>query len=274
MKVRAKARRPLGLLVSVAAIAFFFVTASPANAQESAANNNEPDQYSASVHGECEGGFAVTIKNFTDHEVHASVTLNGVESTVEVEDHSYTTVFPLTLNEDTPNTILVMVGEKVLLEKTFSVNCLPDPAAELSASIGSDCENFVVTIKNDGDADGTATITVNGSSVNVDVAAGKTVSMTVVLNEDADNTIAVTAGETELAHKTFHVNCKQEIPTTTIAPPTTTTPAVQVLAETVQQPTTLAFTGRNTIVETLIGVLLLGFGLQLMRSSRRLEQNS
>ena len=47
-----------------------------------------------------------------------------------------------------------------------------------------------------------------------------------------------------------------------------------LLGETVQQPTTLAFTGRNTIFETMIGVLLLGFGLQLMRSSRRLEQNS
>lgn len=273
MKVRAKARRPLGLLVSVAAIAFLFVTAGPANAQESADNNNEHERYSASVHGECEGGFGVTIKNHTNHDIHATIIFNGVESTVEVEDHSHTTVFPLILHEDIPNTILVTVGEETLLQKTFSVSCLPDPEAELSASIGSNCEGFAVTIKNDGDADGTATITVNGSSVNVDVAAGKTVTMTVVVNEDADNTIAVTAGETELAHKTFHVNCRQEIPTTTIAPPTTTVP-VQVLNETVQQPTTLAFTGRNTIVETMIGVLLLGFGLQLMRSSRRLEQNS
>ena len=272
MNVRAKARRPLGLLVSVAAIAFFIVTASPAGANDN--GDNTPAKYTASVHGSCEY-WAVTIKNFTEEDIEVSITLNGTEMTAEVEDGSYTTVH-LILNEDIPNTIVVRVGEHILLQKTFSINCLPDPAAELSASIGSDCEGFVVIIKNDGDADGTATITVNGSSVNVDVAAGKTVTMTVVLNEDADNTIAVTAGDTDLAHKTFHVNCKQELPapTTTIAPPTTTAPPVQVLAETVQQRTTLAFTGRNTIFETLVGVLLLGFGLQLMRSSRRLEQNS
>jgi hypothetical protein len=276
MKVRVNARRPLGLLVIVAAIAFFFVTAGPASAQDGADNNeNNPEKYRATVHGECEGGYGLTIKNFTNHDIHASVTLNGVDSTVEVEDHSYTTVFPLTLNEDIPNTILVHVGDDILLQKTFSINCLPDPAAELSASISSDCGNFVVTVKNDGDADGTATITVNGSSVDVDVAAGKTVTMTIAVTEDADHTIAVSAGETDLAHKTFHVDCKQDVPapTTTIAPPTTTAPAVQVLGETVQQPTTLAFTGRNAIFETMIGVLLLGFGLQLMRSSRRLEQN-
>ncbi|MEO8693397.1 MAG: hypothetical protein ABI658_07755 [Acidimicrobiales bacterium] len=284
MKVRVKARRNLGLLVSVAAIAFFFVTASPANAQDSVDHNNnehEHDDYSASVHGDCEGGFAVTIKNDTHKDVYASITLNGVETVVKVNDDSSKTVQPLDLNEDIPNTILVKVGEKILLQKTFSVNCLPDPASKLSASISSDCGSFSVTLKNEGDADGTATVTVNGSSVNVDVAAGKTVSMTVVLTEDADNTVAVTAGETDLAHKTFHVNCKEELPapTTTVAPPTTqapttVVPAVEVLGETVQQPTTLAFTGRNTLFEALIGVLLLGFGLQLMRSSRRLEQNS
>ena len=285
MKVRAKARRPLGLLVTVAAIAFFFVTAGPANAQVSADNDDgNHDNYTASVHGDCEGGFAVTIKNYTNHDVDALIRLNGVDTFVDVEDHSWVTVQPLALNEDIDNTILVMVGEKILLEKTFSVHCLPDPTAELSASISSDCGSFVVTVKNDGDADGTATVTVNGSSVNLDVAAGKTVTMTIAVTEDADNTIAVTAGDTDLAHKTFHVDCKQDVPapTTTIAAPTTTTPAapaapapaVQVLGETVQQPTTLAFTGRNTLIETMIGVVLLGLGLQLMRSSRRLEQTS
>jgi hypothetical protein len=279
MNVRVRARRNLGLLVSVAAIAFFFVTASPAGAQDSIDNNNEHghDDLSASVHGDCEGGFAVTIKNDTRHDVHALIRLNRVDTVVEVEEDSALTVQPLDLNEDIPNTILVKVGDKILLEKSFSVNCLPDPAAKLSASISSDCGNFSVTMKNDGDADGTATVTVNGSSVNVDVAAGKTVTMTVVLTEDADNTIAVSAGETDLAHKTFHVNCKEEpaAPTTTVAPqaPATTAPAVQVLGESVQQPTTLAFTGRNTLFESMIGVLLLGVGLQLMRSSRRLEQN-
>ena len=285
MKVRAKARRPLGLLVTVAAIAFFFVTAGPANAQVSADNDDgNHDNYTASVHGDCEGGFAVTIKNYTNHDVDALIRLNGVDTFVDVEDHSWVTVQPLALNEDIDNTILVMVGEKILLEKTFSVHCLPDPTAELSASISSDCGSFVVTVKNDGDADGTATVTVNGSSVNLDVAAGKTVTMTIAVTEDADNTIAVTAGDTDLAHKTFHVDCKQDVPapTTTIAAPTTTAPAapaapapaVQVLGETVQQPTTLAFTGRNTLIETMIGVVLLGLGLQLMRSSRRLEQTS
>ena len=288
MNVRVKARRNLGLLVSVAAIAFFFVTASPANAQDSVDHNNERehdrDDYSASVHGTCES-WAVTIKNNSDHDVDALIRLNGVDTVVEVDEDSSVTVQPLDFYEDTPNTILVKIGEKILLQKTFSVNCLPDPASKLSASISSDCGSFSVTIKNDGDADGTATVTVNGSSVSVGVAAGKTVTMTVVLTEDADNTIAVTAGETDLAHKTFHVNCKEELPapTTTIAPPTTqapvttapatTAPAVQVLGETVQQPTTLAFTGRNTLFEAMIGVLLLGFGLQLMRSARRLEQN-
>jgi hypothetical protein len=209
---------------------------------------------------------------------------------VEVQKDSSLTIHPLALNEDIPNTILVMVGEKILLQKTFSVNCLPDVpdlAAKLSASISSECGSFVVTIKNDGDANGTATVTVNGSSVNLDVEAGKTVTMTIAVTEDADNSIAVTAGETDLAHKTFHVNCKEELPapTTTVTPPTTVAappttiaatapaPAVEVLGESVQQPQTLAFTGRNTVFETMIGVLLLAFGLQLMRSSRRLEQN-
>ena len=278
-----EARRNLGLLVSVAAIAFFFVTASPANAQDSADNNNEHeyDSYTASVHGTCEGGFAVTIKNNSRHDVDVLIRLNGVDTVVEVDDHSSLTIQPLELNEDIPNTILVKVGDKILLEKSFSVNCLPDhePEAKLSASISSDCGNFTVTIKNEGDADGTATVKVNGSSVNVEVAAGKTVTTTVVLTEDADNTITVTAGETNLAHKTVHVNCKEEVapPTTTPAPPTTAAPAVtpeppvQVLGETVQ---TLAFTGRNTIIEAMIGVLLLAVGLQLMRSSRRLDENS
>ncbi|MEO5838262.1 MAG: hypothetical protein ABIQ73_24240 [Acidimicrobiales bacterium] len=287
MNVRVKARRNLGLLVSVAAIAFFFVTASPANAQDSVDNNNnnenehDRDDYSASVHGDCEGGFAVTIKNDSHHDVWALIRLNGVDTTVKVKEDKSVTVQPLDLNEDTPNTILVKIGDKILLQKTFTVNCLPDPASKLSASISSDCGSFSVTVKNDGDADGTATVTVNGSSVNIDVVAGKTVTMTVVLTEDADNIVAVTAGDTDLAHKTIHVNCKEELPapTTTVAPPTTqapttTAPAVQVLGETVQQPTTLAFTGRNTLFESMIGVLLLGFGLQLMRSSRRLEQNS
>ena len=279
MKVRVKARRPLGLLVTVAAIAFFFVTAGPASAQDGADNNeHNRDKYTASVHGDCEGGFAVTIKNDSNHDVDALIRLNGVDTFVEVEEDSSVTVQPLDLNEDIPNTILIMVGEEILLQKSFSVNCLPDPAPSLTASISTDCGNFVVTVKNDGDADGTAAITVNGSSVNLDVAAGKTVTMTIAVTEDADHTIAVSAGETDLAHKTFHVDCKQDVPapTTTIAAPTTTAPApaVQVLGETVQQPTTLAFTGRNTIFEAMIGVLLLGFGLQLMRSSRRLEDNS
>jgi hypothetical protein len=278
-------------MVTVAAIAFFFVTASPANAQDSVDHNNEQehehdyDSYSASVHGDCEGGFAVTIKNDTKHDVDALIRLNGVDTVVEVKKDSSLTVQPLDLFEDTPNAILVKVGDKILLQKTFSVNCEPDhePEASLSASITSDCDNSSVTIKNDGDADGTATVTVNGSSVNVDVAAGKTVTMKVVLTEDADNTIAVTAGDTDLVHKTVHVNCKEEVapPTTMPTPPTTTAPAVtvtpeppvEVLGETVQAQT-LAFTGRNTIFEAMVGVLLLGIGLQLMRSGRRLEQNS
>ena len=282
MKVRVKARRPLGLLVSAAAIAMFFVTAVPAGAQDTTADNNgrgedhancngqgngqgnsEVDSQvqnndhencndkgncsdnghgddnqvenngngdnnghvscTASVHGDCEGGYAVTIKNDSNHDVDALIRLNGVDTIVEVEKHSSVTVQPLDLNEDIPNTILVMVGEKILLQKSFSVNCLPDPASKLSASIGSDCGSFTVTVKNDGDADGSATVTVNGSSVNMDVAAGKSVTMTLALTEDADNTIAVTAGETDLAHTTFHVDCKQDVaaPTTTIAPPTT-----------------------------------------------------
>jgi hypothetical protein len=346
MNVRAKARRPLGLLVSAAAIAIFFVTAVPAGAQDSTADNNGQgedhancngqgngngnsevesqgngngqdncndkgncdgnghddnghgnddrvenngngnghDLCTASVHGDCDGGFAVTIKNDSKHDVDALIRLNGVDTVVEVPKDSSLTMQPLALNEDIPNTILVMVGEKILLQKSFSVNCLADPEATLSASISSDCGSFVVTVKNDGDADGSVTVTVNGSSVTLDVAAGKTVTMTIAVTEDADNTIAVTAGDADLAHKTFHVDCKQDVPapTSTVAPPATDVPAapaapapaVQVLGETVQQPTTLAFTGRNTLFETMIGVLLLGFGLQLMRSSRRLEQNS
>ena len=344
MKVRVKARRPLGLLVSAAAIAMFFVTAVPAGAQDTTADNNgrgedhancngqgngqgnsEVDSQvqnngngndncndkgdcsdngngndnqvenngngngndnghvscTASVHGDCEGGYAVTIENDSNHDVDALIRLNGVDTFVEVEKHSSVTVQPLDLNEDIPNTILVTVGDKILLQKSFSVNCLPDPASKLSASIGSDCGSFTVTVKNDGDADGSATVTVNGSSVNMDVAAGKSVTMTVALTEDADNTIAVNAGESDLAHKTFHVNCKEELtaPTTTIAPPTTVTsvatpaPAVEVLGEVVTQPQTLAFTGRNTLLEAMIGIAMLGIGLQLMRSSRRLEQS-
>lgn len=338
MNVRVKARRPLGLLVSVAAIAFFFVTAGPANAQDSVDNNGRGEDYAncngqgngqgnsevdsqvqtnnqgncndksncsdyghddnqvenngngdnnghgsctASVHGDCEGGYAVTIKNDSNHDVDALIRLNGVDTVVEVEKHSSVTIQPLDLNEDIPNTILVKVGETILLQKSFSVNCLPDPASKLSASIGGDCGSFTVTVKNDGDADGSAMVTVNGSSVNMDVAAGKSVTMTVALTEDADNTIAVTAGETDLAHKTFNVNCKEDLPapTTTIAPPTTVTsvatpaPAVEVLGEVVTQPQTLAFTGRNTFLEAMIGIAMLGIGLQLMRSSRRLEQS-
>ena len=247
------------------------------------------------MHGDCDGGFAVTITNDTHKDVEASITLNGVETTAEVSKESSTTIQPLALNEDTPNTIVVRVGETYLLQKTFSVNCLPNPAAKLSGTISSDCGNFVVTIKNDGDAPGTATVTVNGSSSNLSIDGGKTVTMTVVPNEDADNTVAVTAGETDLAHKTFHVNCKEDVPApsttlppTTTAPPTTapaastapeptTAPApadVQVLGETVVRAQTLAFTGRNTIFEIFVGVLLLGAGLQLMRSSRRLQANN
>ena len=275
MNTRARARRPIGLLAFVAAIAFVFASASPASAQESADDNPQHGaEYTASVHGTCEGGFAVTIKNFTDHDVFASIVLNGVETVVEVEEDSTTTVQPLALHEDIANTIVVTVGETILLEKTFSVNCLPDPEAKLSASISSDCGNFVVTVTNEGDADGTATVTVNGSSVDVDVEAGKTVTMTVALIEDAENTITVSAGDTDLAHKTFHVNCKEEppAPTTTIAP-LAPEPPVEVLGETVQVET-LAFTGRNTLIEAMIGVLLVGIGLHLMRSSRRLEHSS
>jgi hypothetical protein len=278
-------------MVTVAAIAFFFVTASPANAQDSVDHNNEQehehdhDSYSASVHGDCEGGFAVTIKNDTKHDVDALIRLNGVDTVVEVKKDSSLTVQPLDLFEDTPNTILVKVGDKILLQKTFSVNCEPDhePEASLSASITSDCDNSSVTIKNEGDADGTATVTVNGSSVNVDVAAGKTVTMKVVLTEDADNTIAVTAGDTDLVHKTVHVNCKEEVaPPDDHACPTdhhrprgdghAGTPGRGAGRDRARQ--TLAFTGRNTIFEAMVGVLLLGIGLQLMRSGRRLEQNS
>ena len=346
MNVRVKARRPLGLLVSAAAIAMFFVTAVPAGAQETSDNNGRGEDHAncnglgngrgnsevdsqvenngndndncndkgdcsdnghgnddnyvenngngngngnghvlctASVHGTCEGGFAVSIKNDHKRDVDVLIRLNGVDTVVEVQGDSVLTIQPLTLNEDIPNTILVAVGETILLQKSFSVNCLPDPASKLSASIGSDCGSFTVTVKNDGDADGSATVTVNGSSVNMDVAAGKSVTMTVALTEDADNTIAVNAGETDLAHKTVHVNCKEEAIPTTTTPPTIETPAtavpvvepaVEVLGETVQRPQTLAFTGRNTVFEAMIGVFMLGLGLQLMRSSRRLEQNS
>jgi hypothetical protein len=99
-----------------------------------------------------------------------------------------------------------------------------------------------------------------------------------VLVEDADNTITVKAGDTQLAHKALHVNCKEEErPTTTTtlppAPTITQAPPAQVLSETVEQPQTLAFTGRSTLVEAMAGVVLLGIGFQLMRSSRRLEQS-
>jgi hypothetical protein len=266
-------------LALVAAIAFFILSAAgPASAN----GDTPPAKYTASVHGSCEY-WAVTIKNYTEQAIEVSILLNGTEMTAEVDSASaptvpsYTTVH-LILNEDIPNTIVVRVGETILLQKTFSVNCLPDPEADLSASISSDCGNFVVTVKNDGDAPGTATITVNGSAVTITVDGGKTETMTAVLTEDADNTITVTAGDTDLAHNTFHVNCKEDPkPPTTTAPPTTQppAPAVQVLAETVQapQPQTLAFTGRNTVFETFVGVFLLGLGLHLMRSSRRLEQN-
>src|SRR4029079_2848967 len=118
--------------------------------------------YSAIVHGDCEGGYGLTIKNNSHHDINASVTLNGVQSTVHVDDHSSKTVFPLDLNEDIPNTIVVRVGETYLLQKTFSVNCLPDPTAKLSASIASDCGNYAVTVTNEGDASGTAMVTING----------------------------------------------------------------------------------------------------------------
>ena len=285
MNLRAKARRPLGVMAFIAASAFFFVSANPAVAQNSAYNGDHEDEsnYSASVHGNCEL-WAVTIKNDSHHDVDASIMLNGVETVVEVEKDSHLMI-PLDVLEDVPNTIVVKVGDEILLSKTFSVNCLPDPEADLSASISSDCGNFVVAIENDGDADGSATVTINGSMVVVDVPAGETVTMTAVVTEDADNTITVKAGDTELANKAFHVDCKQdELPTTTTttttttlppAPPTTQPAApVQVLSETVvAQPQVLAFTGRNTVFEVMAGLVLLGIGLQLMRSSRRLEQS-
>jgi len=186
----------------------------------------------------------------------------------------------LDLNEDIPNTIVVRVGDTYLLQKTFSVNCLPDPTAQLRARISSDCGNYAVTVTNEGDASGTAMVTINGSSVSVTVEGGKSVTMTAVVTEDADNTIEVVAGDTTLAQKTFHVNCKEEPPVTTVTPPTTVAPkapepAVAVLGETVvAQPQTLAFTGRNTMAEAMIGTLLLGVGLQLMRSSRRRLEHS
>jgi hypothetical protein len=271
MTTRVKARRPLGLLALVAATAFFILSANSAAAE----GNGPPPQYSATVHGTCES-WAITITNNTEQDIEVSITLNGTVITAEVEGESHTTV-PLEFYEDIPNTLLVTVGERILLQKTFSVSCFPDPRAELSASISSDCGNFVVTVKNDGDAPGTATITVNGSPVTITVDGGKTETMTAVLTEDADNTITVTAGDTELAHKAFYVNCKETPVPPTTAPPTTVppVPAVEVLSETVQapQPQTLAFTGRNTVIETFVGVFLLGFGLHLMRSSRRLEQS-
>ena len=278
MNLRAKARRPLGVIAFVAAIGFFFASANPASAQDSADNGNHHDgpKYSASVHGSCEE-WAVTIKNDGRHDVYASITLNGVKQVVKVEEDESVKV-PLDVLEDVPNTIVVKVGDEILLNKTFSVNCEPDPEAELSASISSDCGSFVVTIKNDGDADGSATVTINGSTMDVDVPAGETVTMNAVVTEDADNTITVKAGDTQLAHKAFHVNCKEEVlPTTTTtlpAPTTTQAEPVQVLSETVvAQPQVLAFTGRNTVFEAMVGVALLGIGFQLMRSSRRLEQS-
>ena len=279
MTLRVKARRPIGLLAFVAAIAFFIVAANPAGANNGGDYPQTP--YTAGVDGSCADGFTVTVNNFTDHDVHASITFNGVETIVEIEEHSQKTI-PLVIDETAPNTLVVRVGEVLVKEKTFSLSCAPDPepVAHLTASIDSDCGNFVVTVTNDGDADGTAMVTINGSPVSVTVEAGKSVSMTAVVTEDADNTIAVTAGDTQLAQKSFHVNCKEEPPVTTVAPPTTITPkapepTVAVLGETVvAQPQTLAFTGRNTMAEAMIGTLLLGVGLQLMRSSRRrIEQN-
>ena len=55
MNVRAKARRPLGLLVSVAAIAIFFVTAVPAGAQDSTAYNNGQGEDHANCNGQGNG---------------------------------------------------------------------------------------------------------------------------------------------------------------------------------------------------------------------------
>jgi hypothetical protein len=278
MTLRVKARRPIGLLAFVAAIAFFIVSANPAGANN---GGDYPPQtpYTAGLDGSCADGFTVTVSNFTSQDVLASITFNGVETIVKIEAHSQTTV-PLLIDEEAPNTLVVRVGEMVVREKTFSLSCAPDPepTANLSASIDSDCGNFVVTVTNDGDAEGTAMITINGSSVSVTVDAGTSVTMTAVVTEDADNTIAVTAGDTQLAQKSFHVNCKEEPPVTTVAPPTTVTPKAPepaVLGETVvAQPQTLAFTGRNTMAEAMIGTLLLGVGLQLMRSSRRrVEQN-
>jgi hypothetical protein len=280
MTTRAKARRPLGLLALVAAIAFFIVSANPAGANGNGDTPPEQTKYTAGVDGDCAGGFFLTINNFTEHDVDASITLNGVVTHVEVEDHSHRTV-PLTYNEDVANTLVVRIGDTYVLQKTFWLSCAPDPEpeAKLSASISSDCGNFAVTVKNDGDAPGTAMVTINGSALSVTVEAGKTVTMTAVVTEDADNTIAVSAGDTDLAHKTFHVNCKEEPPApSTTVPPTTLkpAPAVEVLGETVQapQPQTLAFTGGYTVFETFVGVALLGLGFYLMRSSRRLERDS
>jgi len=279
MTLRVKARRPIGLLAFVAAIAFLIASASPAQAN---GNGDYPPQtpYTAGIDGSCADGFTVTVNNFTDHDVNASITFNGVETIVKVEEHSHTTI-PLIIDEEAPNTLVVKVGEMVVREKTFSLSCAPDPepTANLSASISSDCGNYVVTVTNDGDADGTAMVTINGSPVSVTVEAGKSVTMTAVVTEDADNIIEVVAGDTTLAQKTFHVNCKEEPPVTT-TPPTTVAPkapepTVAVLGETVvAQPQTLAFTGRNTMVEAMIGTLLLGVGLQLMRSSRRRLEHS
>jgi len=86
--------------------------------------------------------------------------------------------------------------------------CTPTSVTEPTASITHDCTGYDVTLDNTASTTTvTYTVTVNGTSQQHTVAAGKTTHVTGPVTEDTDTTIRVTATNTTLAEKTFHTDC-------------------------------------------------------------------
>lgn len=148
-----------------------------------------------------------------------------------------------------------------------------------------DCEEAVLTIRNDGNAKLNINVTFNGQSYDYQVPPyGGSYDKHIPLTEDESMTVVVTDSDTgeKLWSKTWTTDCVQPTTTTTEKPkpetPTTTVPT-EVLGVVVDQPvppaqvvpveTTLPRTGSQSTTNAAVGGSLLAMGAAMLGFSRR-----
>ncbi|WP_426245655.1 hypothetical protein [Nocardioides sp. LHG3406-4] len=150
-------------------------------------------------------GFTVFLDNRGNNvDATFDVTIDGVTTPhVVAENDTETIVTPAA--EDSAHTVKVVSGNDKLVYEEFTIDC-EQPAAK----VWNSCTHFYAKLINtSSDVPVTFTVTVNGVGTDYLVPDGETKVVSGPVAEDSSNTVTVSHGSTDLATKSFDVDCQQ-----------------------------------------------------------------